>query len=238
MSSQKKKVGQNISANNANWTFQGIEKNFQKHISTSVPMYSESHKIALNIADFFLKENSNVLDIGCSTGYFLDELYKKNKKKKKNYHGIDNTKSMISFCKKKRSKKIKFHNNDYLKFKNKKKHDLITSFYTLSFIPTSQRQAFLNKIYKELNWGGAFILFEKIRGPDARFQDLFSLIYQDFKLNKGLSEQEIVNKSRSLKGIMEPFSNKGNLNLMKRSGFKDVTGIFQWICFKGYLLIK
>ena len=26
----KKKVGHNIIANNANWTFQGIEKNFQK----------------------------------------------------------------------------------------------------------------------------------------------------------------------------------------------------------------
>ena len=47
--------------------------------------------------------------------------YIKKIKKKVNYHGIDNTKSMISFCKKKRSKKIKFHNNDYLKFKNKKK---------------------------------------------------------------------------------------------------------------------
>tara|TARA_A100001035_G_C27765892_1_gene493644 strand:- start:824 stop:1540 length:717 start_codon:yes stop_codon:yes gene_type:complete len=234
----KKKVGHNIIANNANWTFQGIEKNFQKHISTSVPMYSESHKISLNIADFFLKNNSNVLDIGCSTGFFLDELYKKNIKKKINCYGVDNTKSMISFCKKKRSKKIKFYYNDYLKLKNKYKFDLITAFYTLSFIPTSQRQIFLNKVYKNLNWGGAFILFEKIRAPDARFQDLYSLIYQDFKLSKGLSEQEIVNKSRSLKGIMEPFSDKGNLNLLKGAGFKDVAGIFQWICFKGYLLIK
>ena len=71
-------------------------------------MYSESHKISLNIADFFLKNNSNVLDIGCSTGFFLNELYKKNIKKKINCYGVDNTKSMISFCKKKDLKKLNF----------------------------------------------------------------------------------------------------------------------------------
>ena len=146
---------------------------------------------------------------------------------------------MISFCKKKYSKKIDFFYKDYLKLKkNKSNYDFISSFFTLAFIPPSQRQIFINKIFNELNWGGAFVLFEKIRGPDARFQDMFNLIYQDFKLSKGLSEEEIVNKSRSLKGVMEPFSDSGNLAILKRSGFSDITGIFQWMCFKGYLIIK
>ena len=237
--SKKNHVGNNIKAKNANWTFEGIEKSFDKHISTSVPMYKESHNIALDLADFFLKDNSNILDIGCSTGIFLNQLVKRSKKEKTKFFGVDNTASMIIFCKKKNSKKIKFYHKDYLKFKKLNlKFDLISCFYTLSFVPPQMRQEFVNKIFNELNWGGGFVLFEKIRAPDARFQDIFNLTYQDFKLSKGLSEEEIVNKSRSLKGVMEPFSDKGNLLMLKRAGFQDVTGVFQWMCFKGYLAIK
>ena len=239
MNKKKNKVGNNIKAKNASWTFSGIEKSFEKHISTSVPMYKEAHDIALNISDFFIKDRSMVLDIGCSTGLFLKKLTLRTKKINTKLIGVDNTKSMIDFCKKKHSKKIRFFYKDYLKLKdNKFKYDFISSFFTLTFITPSQRQIFINKIFKELNWGGAFVLFEKIRGPDARFQDMFNLIYQDFKLSKGLSEEEIVNKSRSLKGIMEPFSDAGNLSILKRAGFSDITGIFQWMCFKGYLVIK
>ncbi|MDC1166845.1 methyltransferase domain-containing protein [Candidatus Pelagibacter sp.] len=236
---KKNKVGNNIEAKNASWTFSGIEKNFEKHISTSVPMYNEAHEIALNISDFFLKDNSKILDIGCSTGSFLKKLILRTKKKNLKLIGVDSVSSMIKFCKKKNSKKIKFFCQDYLKFrKSKFKYDFISAFFTLQFVPPPQRQIFINKIFKELNWGGAFVLFEKIRGPDARFQDIFNLTYQEFKLSKGLTEEEIVNKSRSLKGIMEPFSDAGNIALLKRAGFSDITGVFQWMCFKGYLAIK
>ena len=95
-----------------------------------------------------------------------------------------------------------------------------------------------NNIYESLNWGGAFLLFEKIRGADARFQDIYSSIYQDFKVLQGYSDEEILTKQRSLKGVLEPFSNQGNIGLLKRAGFKDITTIFQWVCFQGYLCIK
>ena len=108
----------------------------------------------------------------------------------------------------------------------------------MQFIPPRFRQEIINKIYKSLNWGGAFIIFEKLRASDARFQDIFSIIYNDFKLKNGFSSDEIVQKTRSLKGILEPFSDKRNLGLLKRSGFEDCIPIFQWMCFKGYLCIK
>ena len=56
----------------------------------------------------------------------------------------------------------------------------------------------------------------------------------------GITEpgKEIINKSRSLKGVLEPFSDRGNTDLLKRAGFKDIITVFQWLCFKGYLCIK
>ena len=96
----------------------------------------------------------------------------------------------------------------------------------------------MDKIFLSLQWGGAFIIFEKVRGSDARFNDYMTQIYNDFKLKNGFSEEEIINKTKSLKGVLEPFSTKGNYDLLKRAGFKDVITIFKWNNFEGILAIK
>ena len=95
-----------------------------------------------------------------------------------------------------------------------------------------------DRIYSSLNWGGAFILFEKVRGPDARFQDILNSLYIDYKLDKGYSAQEIIGKARGLKGVLEPFSTQGNIDLLKRAGFLDIMTVMKYICFEGFLAIK
>lgn len=236
------KVGNKIRASNASWSFdRDVPKNFSKHIKDSVPFYSDGHEICLQLSDFFLKEKSNCYDLGCSTGTLLNMLSKRNDKKI-NFFGIDSIKNMILQAKKenkiqKNTNRIKYINGDILKLKFSKS-DLIISYYTIQFIHPKFRQDILNKIYKTLNWGGAFIMFEKIRASDARFQDIFTITYNDFKLKNNFSPEEIVYKTKSLKGVMEPFSDFGNTSLIKRAGFKDVIPVFQWLCFKGYLCIK
>ena len=145
---------------------------------------------------------------------------------------------MFSFAKSKiKEKNIKILNKDINSIKLKKSN-LIISYYTLQFIHTSIRQEILTKIYKALNWGGAFIIFEKIRGNDARFDNILNSLYMDFKEKNNLNSKDILNKSKSLRGVLEPFSDFGNLGLIKRAGFKDVQTIMQSLCFKGYLCIK
>lgn len=118
------------------------------------------------------------------------------------------------------------------------KSDLIISYYTIQFIKPRVRQMVFDKIYESLNWGGAFILFEKVRACDARFQDIMTALYTDYKLEKGYSAEEIVSKTRSLKGILDPFSTQGNIDLLKRSGFQDITSVFKYVSFEGFLGIK
>lgn len=118
------------------------------------------------------------------------------------------------------------------------KADLITSYYTIQFVRPRRRQELFDKVFESLNWGGGFVFFEKVRAPDARFQDMMSLIYTDYKLDVGYDTDEIVGKSRSLKGVLEPFSSQANIDLAKRAGFQDVMTIFKYVCFEGFLAIK
>ena len=236
------KAGQKINTKNANWSFRGsVFSKFDEHISKSVPLYYETLDIFSNLSDFFLMNNSRVIDIGCSTGTFLNLLYqrhKNNDEKKINYEGYDIVPEMIKFSKKKsQNTKIKFMKKDILKldFKNS---CIVSSFYTIQFISSAKRQTLINKIYKGLNWGGAFFMIEKVRGPDARFQDILNQLYIEYKLSRGYSDSEIISKGRSLKGVLEPFSTKGNLGLLNRAGFKDVLTVLKYGPFEGYLAIK
>ena len=45
-------------------------------------------------------------------------------------------------------------------------------------------------------------MIEKVRSYDARTQDQMSNIYEEFKIDNGFNEKEVMNKKNSLKGIL------------------------------------
>jgi len=236
------KVGDKISTKTANWSFRGeVFKSFDEHISKSVPLYKETILLYENLTDFFLMNKSKIIDIGCSTGRFLRKVHdrhKNNKEKKIYYQGYDIVNEMVKYSKKNNSKtKIKFFKKDAFNV-NYKNSCIVSSFYTMQFISPSRRQKLINRIFEGLHWGGAFFMVEKVRAPDARFQDIINQVYFEYKISQGYTDNEIIAKSRSLKGVLEPFSSKGNHDLLKRAGFKDIVTVFKYGCFEGFLAIK
>ena len=233
------RVGDKIISQSSNWKFtKSVAKVFDKHIKKSVPLYDEAHSIILKMSDFFVQDNSRVVDIGSSTGTLINQLEKRHSQKKVSYLGIEPEKGMIALAKKKNKKKnIKFINKSIENY-SIPKNTFTSSVYTLQFLSPRKRQLVFNKIFNNLEWGGAFFLFEKVRGPDARFQDILTATYNEYKTDQGYSYSDIASKTISLKGVLEPFSTKGNLDLLKRAGFKDTLVIFKYICFEGYLAIK
>jgi tRNA (cmo5U34)-methyltransferase len=233
-------AGDKIKVKNAAWSFKGknLSKRFKDHIVKSVPLYNESHKLIIEYSDFFIKDGSRCYDIGCSVGNFLNSLSKHHYGKKCQFTGLDVQQDMINVAKKNYTKKnLRFKKANFLKIKCKKA-DMVVSFYTAQFIIPEKRLFFFKKIYKMLNWGGGLFLFEKIRSNDARFQDYSTAVYNEFKLKNGYNPDEIFQKTRSLKGVLEPFSEQGNIKLLREAGFKDYTTIFNYINFRGFLLIK
>jgi tRNA (cmo5U34)-methyltransferase len=237
------KVGEGISAENASWNFGGnTPKNFTNHVKRSVPFYEEGHNLIEKISDFFVYSDSVCYELGVSTGTLIRKLSIRHKKSVR-WIGIDIESKMIEQASKEIKSSIGTLGNielfvDDINSFSYEPTDLIISYYTMQFIHPKFRQELINNIYQNLNWGGAFILFEKVHGSDARFQDIFSSIYTEYKLDNGYSSEEIIEKARSLKGVLEPFSSQGNIDMLRRAGFVDITTIFQWVNFKGFLCIK
>ena len=63
-------------------------------------------------------------------------------------------------------------------------------------------------------------------------------IYKNWKLDQGFSLSEVNFKTESLKGVLDPFTHSGNVAMLKRAGFVDMTSVIKDISFEGFLAIK
>jgi tRNA (cmo5U34)-methyltransferase len=234
-------VGDNIVAMRSNWSFGGgTADHFMSHVRRSVPLYDQGHQLICELSDFFVQKNSVCYELGVSTGELIAKLAKFNSHKANvRWIGIDIEEPMI--------KKAREHTAgipgvqlmaDDVNQMELEKSDLIVSYYCIQFISPHLRTQLFEKIYNSLNWGGAFIMFEKVRAPDARFQDMSTALYDDYKKSQGYSDEEIMGKSRSLRGVLEPYTSSANEGYLKRAGFQDIMTVMKYICFEGFLAVK
>ena len=233
------KVDRELAVREGAWSFDGIEDNFEKHIVRSIPHYLDWQHLICRLSDYFMTNDTLVYDIGTATGVLARKISEfQSQRDGFRLVGIDSVASMIEKARSlSNDKRIEYVCEDIRSYQLEKS-SFVTSYYTLQFIHPNYRQDVVNKIYESLLWGGGFIMFEKVRGHDARFQDYMSQIYSDFKLENGFSSDEVLGKTKSLKGVLEPFSSEGNRTMLERAGFRDIMPIARWLCFEGVLAIK
>lgn len=234
-------IGDNIQFNNSGFKFNGeVSSVFDEHIIKSIPCYTEVHNMIANMSDWFIEENTNIYDLGTATGKCISSINFRHRDKKVNFIGVDKSIEMIDLAKRRTSLlSTNFVNLDIL---NKKliieNASIITSILTLQFIPIQDRLSVVNKVYNGLNKGGAFIVFEKIEVDNPMLNRIYLDVYSDFKLTNGFSAEEVVNKSKAIRGVMRPLSIDENLKIFKNAGFRNVDIFFKWCNFIGFILIK
>ena len=182
-------VGNEIkSSGSGGWSFSGIESNFDEHISLSVPLYKEAHDIALDLLTHYLPPGGNYYDIGCSTGSFAIALANRFLKNSVpiNIFAIDIQQGMIDFAENKTPRELKESVRWIQASVTEYEFDqcaAVTSFYTMQFVNLDEREPLIKRIFSSLTRGGAFLMFEKVLGTDAHFQQLFHEMYQEYKFN-------------------------------------------------------
>lgn len=233
-------VGDHISAGRGDWKFSGdMVTHFVDHARKSIPFYDEGHKVVRRLSDYFITAGSQAYELGCSTGELSSQLAEFHMHKEGvRVTGIDSQCDMIDYAKAThKASGLNFEVGDVVSYEYKSA-SFIVSYYCIQFIPPKDRQKLFDHIYAALDWGGCFVVFDKVRAPDARFQDMMTGLYYDFKTENGYSDQEIMEKSRSLRGIQDPYSSEENMRYYERAGFKDVMSIYKYLSFEGFIGIK
>lgn len=230
-----------ITAIPGEWKFDDqVAKRFDDHVRKSIPLYEEVQRMVVEMSEWFVRDNATVYDIGVSTGETLCLLQKKHKRKKNvKFIGIDNSSSMISIAESKcNSKNAVFIKKDLEDIEDFSNADLITSLYTIQFLPLRERENLLRKIYDGLSDGGAFIMVEKICAENSFLEDMWLELYWDFKRRQGLTDKMILQKARSLRGILFPLTLTKNIELLDLVGFTDIDVFIKWYNFAGIIAFK
>ena len=202
-------------------------KNFDDHIDKSIPNYDLLISATQSISEYFFIKDSNVYDLGCSTGKLLKSIKTTCKK-----IGYDYSTLLPASTNSERFENVNL--NDSFDLKNA---CLVYSIFTMQFLDPNKRLSYLKNIYEGLNEGGALIICEKVYQNDGKFQDILGFSHYDYKLNSFTSD-EILNKERDLRYIMKPNTEIDLATLIDKAGFNKVTTFWQMFNFKGYIAIK
>lgn len=211
------------------FSFSTIE-NFDDHIDKSIFGYSSLNESIVKMSDYFVEGDTNVYDIGCSTGLLISKLQERHQGA--SFFGIEKEKKIIE-----NRDEVSILNVDINEISLFTNSSFITSVFTLQFISKKDRLSVIKKVYDGLNSGGAFILAEKVISDSSKIQDVFTFQYYDFK-SKSFSSDEILKKEKDLRSIMKPTTFDDNKNMLNEAGFKTIDVFWRSFNFLAIIAIK
>lgn len=212
---------------------------FPDMISRSVPGYSTIIETIGRLSQQYVKDNTNIYDLGCSLGAATLAMRKAITANNCQIIGIDNSPAMVERC--------KMHINA---FKGNTPVDILEGNiidhpinnasmavlnFTLQFIEPKKRAYVISNIAQGLNKGGLLVLSEKLSDEDNVADELLINLHHDFKRANGYSDLEIAQKRTALENVMLTDSIATQIERVKSAGFSHVTPWFQ--CFNFYSLV-
>ena len=229
----------------SDFTFAHSQEGFDEHIDWSIRGYSDLLDDVINLSPYFVENNTKVVDIGCSTGKLTKRVMEHNDIcSSANYVGVEIAEGFFNNMDKREVQLNKQFPNTSLEFikgdiRNYKFENcsLVTSLFTLQFMPYSSRETVVQNIYDGLNEGGAFIFAEKIDTSHSRLENMLRTIYYDFK-NKKFSYDDIMTKEKTLQNMHKPNSWDEIESILDGAGFKAVQSVWQNHLFIGAIAIK
>jgi tRNA (cmo5U34)-methyltransferase len=215
---------------------------FDDMLDRSVPFYQEIQRMIAEMAADFAVENSNIYDLGCSTGNTLLNLDSSVGKGIK-FIGVDNSEEMLKRCRQKLTQHGLRHEHELICADLNQgvciqNASMVLMVLTLQFVRPLYRDTLTKAILQGLNENGCLILVEKVLGEDSVFNRLFIKYYYDLKKRHGYSEMEIAKKREALENVLVPYKLMENREMLLRAGFRYCDVFFKWYNFCGMIALK
>jgi len=237
---QTQSAGDGILVSSGSWSFQGaVPEVFDQHVAKSIPGYARGHQLVLDLALPQLSGSGRCYELGCSTGTLTALIAASTDSRQAEVVGLDQVDAMLDYARARCRDypHVSFQVADVTDFAFADARAII-SFYTLQFIPQPDRRAVVERIFRALEPGGIFLLFEKTCHPDPAVNRELTERYYAFKRSQGFTEEEILAKAAALEGVLIPQSEEANLSMLIEAGFPSPRRIFSELGFQGYVAEK
>lgn len=226
------------------WEFnQEVTNCFDEMLERSIPAYADMRELVKRIGKRYVKRNTTIVDMGCSTGEavqpFISTFGCQN-----NYKLYDVSEPMLDSC---RERFKGWIDEGFLTVeafdirKGLPEHlytSLILSVLTLQFTPIEYRQKIIQSVYDSLEPGGALILVEKVLGSNYALDSMMVDEYYRIKADNAYTQEQISAKRKSLEGVLVPITAKWNEDMLKEAGFRNVDCFWRYLNFAGWVGVK
>lgn len=230
------------------FTFSHRDEGFDNHIDSSIRGYNVLHDDIVNLSRYFVEDHTKVVDIGCSTGKTLAAMIEQNDEfaPKALYNGVEYASGFVDAMKEREERveavyphaSLNLHQGDIRDY-DFENCSLVTSIFTLQFMPQRDRRNVVKRIHSGLNDGGAFIFAEKTVAQDARLQEMMTFTYYDYK-RTNFEDSDILDKERTLRNMLKPMTWKEIQSLLACAGFgfDKIQPFWQNHMFVGAIALK
>lgn len=226
------------------WEFdQEVTDCFGEMLERSIPAYSDMRELVKRIGKRYVKRNTSIIDLGCSTGEAVLPFIKAYGAQN-TYKLYDVSEPMLNACRERYKGWINegFLSVEEFDIRNGLPEflfsSLILSVLTLQFTPIEYRQKIIQSIYDSLQPGGALIIVEKVLGSDYPMDSMMVDEYYRIKSENAYTQEQISAKRKSLEGVLVPITAKWNEEMMKQAGFKSVDCFWRYLNFAGWVAVK
>lgn len=223
---------------------ESVARVFDDMLERSVPFYQHCQNMVLELAAPFIHSDSNLYDLGCSTGTLLSRLAGSIPPEQRvQLIGVDNSPDMLAKAREKLQadgvlSRCKLVEADLESDFHMANASVVIMNYTLQFMAPDKRAAMMQKIYRALIPGGCAIIIEKVLGEHTVCNQVFINSHHEFKKSNGYSQLEITRKREALEDVLIPLKLSENLNLLKEAGFSSLDIFFKWYNFVGIIACK
>jgi tRNA (cmo5U34)-methyltransferase len=221
------------------FTFATRDEGFDNHINQSIRHYSDLWNDVLSMSQYFVEDYTNVVDIGCSTGKLLKAMIAQNTfAPMASYIGVEIEPDFYDVLDEdeRNISNLHYEKTDIRSFRFNN-CSLVTSIFTLQFMPQRDRQDVIDCIYNGLQKGGAFIFAEKTVAESPRIHEIRTFTYYDFK-RESFTTDDIMDKERTLRHMMKPNTRSELIDMVNNAGFDQVDSFWQNHAFTGFIAIK
>jgi tRNA (cmo5U34)-methyltransferase len=214
------------------WTFgNGLATVFDDHVQRSIPGYLELHRKCIELVQLLVQPGDVIYDLGSSTGSLTEQLH--HAAPGARVIGIDSEPEMVNEARR-RAPHIEFI-CESVTSPRLEQAAVTLALYVLQFTPVKTRLETLRQIRRSLTPSGVFIWAEKVRYEDQGEQSLVDAAYRQFKRDQGFTEAEIEEKARSLVGVLVPLTERENVELLEKAGFRSIEPLFEDLCFRAWV---
>jgi tRNA (cmo5U34)-methyltransferase len=210
----------------ADWTFHDFGFAFDTHVAAHLPGYADVQTLIRLIASMQVPRGGVVADLGCSTGTTAANIAGLDRDI--SFWLYDTDKSMLDLADERVPAEHTLCQQDVRDQLRHSHADLTVALWVMQFIPPTDWITVLANAHRASARTGCLLVAARTMHPDPRWESVGLAALDDYKANQGVTADERVAKTRSLRGVQGAWPVGAYREAIADAGWHEPTVLWRW----------